>query len=594
MIGQTLGKYKIIEELGRGGMGRVFRAVNPEIGNQVAIKVLHDYFAEDPGAASRLLQEARATNLISDPGIVRIFEYGQTISGTPYLIMEHLAGEPLSQRLASGGRDPVGNLRLFAQVAAVLSAVHKRGVIHRDLKPENVMIIPDPEVPGGERIKLLDFGLAKLAAEHLGQRNHTEGGVVGTPRYMAPELRLGLEINDKVDVYALGVMLFQLAAGRTPLSNSEARGLIAQRAHADPPSLLKVAPDTPPALASLVAGMLAREPGQRPAMEDVKRSLDQIQRTREPTAPTVEPAGVRPPRRAADPPRRPVSLLLVAFAAVLLLSAASYRRYQAKPRTPADNAAMIAIPGAKAVIGADDARPDERPAHEVLLTAFSMDRTEVTVSNYTKCVTAGHCSAAYQTVWWAGISELQKQVFSQHCNWAKAGREEHPINCVTYEQAAQFCRWAGKRLPTEEEWEYAARGPERRRFPWGDETPTAQHLNACGIECSRAARAQGLQAAARDPVPPMYQEDDGAFATAPVGSFPRGKSYFGLLDMAGNVNEWTSSSFCFYARAPCNSDLQTVRGGSWFNGTTAFVTTFRRERNRPQTRNFHLGFRCAR
>ncbi|MBY0399184.1 formylglycine-generating enzyme family protein [Myxococcota bacterium] len=190
---------------------------------------------------------------------------------------------------------------------------------------------------------------------------------------------------------------------------------------------------------------------------------------------------------------------------------------------------------------------DEKPARRVALVAYSIDKTEVTVAAYRACVSAGICSAPD-----TGGS----------CNGEASGRDRHPINCVNWDQASAFCRWAGKRLPTEPEWEKAARGTDGRRFPWGNESysPSGGLANLSGSE-------------------------DGYSETSPVGSFPGGDSPYGAVDMAGNVWEWTSDP------GPGGSG-RSVRGGSWF-----IVPRYARASDRfwlgPALRSPIGGFRCA-
>ena len=182
-----VGPYRIVSLLGKGGMGAVCEAVHETIGRRVAIKVLHARYAHDPDAARRFFNEARAVNLIEHPSLVQVSDFGQLPDGTGYLVMEFLRGESLSQRLHRGRPSLRSILQISWQTADALCAAHDKGVIHRDLKPANVMLIPEPVAPGGERVKLLDFGVAKLTA---GSGKETTSSVVlGTPLYMSPEKR---------------------------------------------------------------------------------------------------------------------------------------------------------------------------------------------------------------------------------------------------------------------------------------------------------------------------------------------------------------------------------------------------------------------
>ena len=220
------------------------------------------------------------------------------------------------------------------------------------------------------------------------------------------------------------------------------------------------------------------------------------------------------------------------------------------PACPADYAL---VPAAAFAMGTPDGdgEDNEHPQHPVRVAAFCMQKTEVTVAAYDACVKAGGCTATDAGPW---------------CNARKGGRADHPVNCVDWEQAVAYCRWVGGRLPTEEEWEYAARGTDGRRYPWGNDRPAAQL-------CWSRGDAEG---------------------TCPVGSFPAGDSPFGIHDMAGNVWEWTASAYCEYPSARCAESRRVDRGGGFSNSKPAFVRAAARFGSNPTIRAGYRGFRCVR
>src|SRR5215470_15457012 len=168
--GAIVGSYRVLRKLGRGGMGAVYAGEHTLLGRKAAIKVLLPALSEEPVLVQRLFDEARAVALIADPGIVQIFDFGHHTDGSAFIVMELLEGETVDQRLCRLGRfAPQDTLRLLRQVCTSLSAAHAKGIIHRDIKPENIFIVSDPVVPRGERTKLLDFGVAKLAPSLPGQ-----------------------------------------------------------------------------------------------------------------------------------------------------------------------------------------------------------------------------------------------------------------------------------------------------------------------------------------------------------------------------------------------------------------------------------------
>jgi len=257
---------------------------------------------------------------------------------------------------------------------------------------------------------------------------------------------------------------------------------------------------------------------------------------------------------------------------------------------------MVPVPagtfqmGSLAGVGEDD----EHPQHEVTLSAYCIDKTEVTVKAYAACVEAKGCSPAALTVRGTRLSSDQVLRYSRFCNGHD--RPNHPLNCVDWDQATAYCTWAGKRLPTEAEWEYAARGNDGRRYPWGNEAPSAKRLNACGSECVGLAKFDLGQGWGE-----MYNASDGWETTAPVGSFPDGASPFGVLDMAGNVWEWTADWYDKYAAAAAVDPRGTTagaarvdRGGSWNYNNAEYVRTAFRAWVSASDRVMDVGFRCAR
>ncbi|HEY0478957.1 MAG TPA: formylglycine-generating enzyme family protein [Kofleriaceae bacterium] len=243
---------------------------------------------------------------------------------------------------------------------------------------------------------------------------------------------------------------------------------------------------------------------------------------------------------------------------------------------------MVRVPGGTFAMGSPDGigDDDEHPRHQVTVSAFCIDRTEVTVKAYEACVAAKRCTAPHREI-------------SPYCNHPDRG--DHPVNCVDWSQAVVYCRSLGKRLPTEAEWEYAARGSDGRLYPWGNAPPSATRLNACGRECV----AWGKRVLGRE-WPPMYDADDGWVTTAPVGSFPTGASPFGALDMAGNVWEWTADwrgsypgSAATDPRGPTTGSGRSNRGNGWHAHLAVDVRAAVRSSDDPAVSTNSTGLRCA-
>jgi len=276
-----------------------------------------------------------------------------------------------------------------------------------------------------------------------------------------------------------------------------------------------------------------------------------------------------------------VTALLLPVALIGTAGAATCARGGPK----SNSISMAEIAGGTFAMGSDaaDANENEKPVHMVTVAAFRLDRTEVTVGAYGECVRAGRCSEPEPYT-------AERGNYRVFCNWHHPeDRASHPVNCVDFGQATSFCTWAGKRLPTEEEWEYAARaGAEGRKFPWGNDEPNETRLNACGDECPKNLIAQRFPGGK-----PMYSANDGWPETAPVGSFPAGASKHGVLDLAGNVWEWTSSLYATYDGSR-TEPKRVLRGGSWGGGDAHTERTTNRFRLDPSSRAQFLGFRCAR
>ena len=255
------------------------------------------------------------------------------------------------------------------------------------------------------------------------------------------------------------------------------------------------------------------------------------------------------------------------------------------------------VAGGKMFMGARDlpSYAHAAPPHEVTVSSFCLDRTEVTTRAYLACVEKGECERPPAKVSWPKITPAEIQRYSGFCNAGQKDRGDHPVNCVVWPMADTFCKKHGARLPTEAEWEFAARGKGQRKYPWGDEVPSAHHLNACGKECAAWFTAHGDKTHKM-----MFDEDDGFAGTAPVGSFPAGAPPSGVLDLAGNVWEWTADWFGPYTgdaatdpRGHSSGTEHVVRGGDFTGSQPDWARPAWRWKTDPDTFSHGIGFRCA-
>jgi eukaryotic-like serine/threonine-protein kinase len=277
MIGGVLGSYRVLKELGRGGMGAVFLAEHTLIGKRAAAKILLPQFSRDPEIVNRFFNEAKAATQIRHPGIVEIFDFGYHESGCAYLVMEFLEGESLSMRLLrDGGKfaEP-WLIEVARQVASALRAAHDKGIVHRDLKPDNVFVVPDPDLPMGARLKVLDFGIAKLSGEGETSMKTRTGAVIGTPAYMSPEQCRGAgQVDWRSDIYSLGCLMYEMACGHPPFLGEGPGDIIGSHIFAPVPA---VTVPLSPALSELIVRMLQKTAGARPqSMAEVIGQLEAI------------------------------------------------------------------------------------------------------------------------------------------------------------------------------------------------------------------------------------------------------------------------------------------------------------------------------
>jgi eukaryotic-like serine/threonine-protein kinase len=518
-----VGKYELQEFLG-GGMSHVYRARDTVIGRTVAVKILTEAGCQDAEAKARFLAEARMAGNISHDNIISIYDFGEDEKQHPFMVMEFLRGEDLRHAI-KGGRtgDIRSKLRIALQVARALEYIHSQKIVHRDIKPENI------HVNGAGVVKLMDFGIAKTE----GLAMTRAGFVLGTPYYMAPEQVTGQNITEQVDVYAFGVLLFELLTGAKPIAGDTVERIFYSILN-EP---LKLEPlyqaGVPQAVCDMVAKCSAKNPADRPqGFAPVCAALEQMIATPDaatvmmperrdpvPQAPPWPPAqgppapGLPMPPQALPTPQAlpmpqalPVPQALVPqpsrgwlipamVAAILVVGVGLYfalRPHAAEhaagvvPAAPAPSPAktISTSTGDMILIPAGDFEFGETK-QQVPLPAFYIDKTEVSNAAY-----AEFCKAS---------GRLLPKGFPED-------KPDYPVANVTILDAHAFAKWAGKRLPTAKEWEKAARGEDGRAFPWGNQNDPA-----------RANLGTGKP--------------------QPVSSHPEGSSPYGALQMVGNVWE---------------------------------------------------------
>ncbi len=261
--GQLFGNYCVVRLIGEGGFGEVYLVENELIQRRAAVKVLHPALAQDAELVRRFLNEARAASAICHPNIVEVLDAGGTADGAPYILMEFLEGVSLQKRLADRGRLALPQvLDIANQAGSALVAAHAAGIVHRDLKPENLFLVPDSRAPNGERVKVLDFGIAKirLSSGAGGTVRTRTGMIIGSPAYMSPEqCKDSADVDVRSDVYSFATILYEMLAGRTPHVAATGTELLFMHLTQTPPPLRELAPEVPANAEIPIMRGLARE-----------------------------------------------------------------------------------------------------------------------------------------------------------------------------------------------------------------------------------------------------------------------------------------------------------------------------------------------
>ncbi len=535
--------YTVERAIGQGGFAAVYLVRDLTLKRPLAVKVLSPDLLLSATAQERFRREAETVAQLSHPHIVPLHFIGNA-GDIFYLAMEYVDGESLADRLEREGRIGVEDAtRILREVASALDLAHRRGVVHRDIKPHNVLLERD-----SGRALVTDFGIARTAEN---SSLTASGMVVGTPTYMSPEQVVGDKVDHRADLYALGIVGYEMLAGRAPFSGSTPTEVLMKRVATPAEPVERERPEAPPALAQVINRCLQQNPDQRFATAgEIVRALGGITPT----------SGGHSTAELVRGARRTQRWLVLVLGAMLLLAAvAGLWLWHDRTARPAAGAAaphvpagMVPVPGGAYVIGRDDGPAWSRPAHQVVLPAFDLERTEVTVGAYRRFVDATGALPP----------------------WSAQPDSSLPVTGVTWAEATAYCAWKypGRgRLPTEEEWEAASRGADARRYPWG----TAWSAGAANTQGERRK------------------------GPAPVGSFPRGNSALGIEDLIGNVWEWTRSPATAYpggVAPPRSARMYVIRGGA-YNTPDSIADATRRgwEPATGLTRSdlAQTGFRCS-
>lgn len=585
-LGKTVGKVRIEKYLARGGMAEVYLGTHLTLDRPVAVKVLHSYIEEDPDLLARFQREAKVVAGLRHPNIVQIFDF-DAVDGHPYIVMEYLKGPPLATYLRGlhkrGGRIERHQVaRLLKALTASLDYAHEQGVIHRDIKPANILLhgkadeIPlDQPLTNDVEAILTDFGLVRIA----NTASQTASGMVsGTPAYMSPEQARGDPIDHRTDIYSLGIVLYEMLAGRVPFEADSTLSVIYKQINEPPPPIHGISP----VVQKVIDRALSKNPadryptsrnmavdfflaiGMNAEAETIVNTLpDEVKPNRESQL-DLTPKEIPLPEagKSVRRMRIPIGLGAILVVGILAVAVGAFRLFS-KPSTAANptvipslvsentpedipatqaftlpsSEGMTEIPAGTYVVGTTPVDDYHNAPLSLLLNGFWIDQFQVTYDEFQKFLTATGTQAP-----------------------DILGEGKHPVRGVTWDQAVAYCSWLNKRLPTEEEWEAAGRGsdPNPQLYPWGND-PT---IDGKALE--------------------LPDQD-----TYEVGSLPFNKSPFGIYDMVGNIWEWVGEP---YANVP--DGMKILRGGRF--GLPILDLAYRLPVSQDDERYVKFaGFRCA-
>jgi serine/threonine protein kinase len=581
-LGKTIGRVRIEKLLARGGMAEVYLGTHLTLERPVAVKLLQSHIEEDSDLLERFHREAKVVGGLRHSNIVQIFDF-DAIDGHPYIVMEYLRGPTLATYLRGlhekTERIPLPQVaRLLNELTAALDYAHGQGVIHRDIKPGNIMFhkntgefLPDQPLTDDVETILTDFGLVRIA--HATTQTAV-GTVSGTPAYMSPEQARGDRTDHRTDIYSLGIVLYEMLAGRVPFEADSQLSVIYMHINNTPPPI----PGIPEKIQAIIDRALAKDPDDRyqhsgEMAADFFKSLKIERRTEaaretQVVSPEVPPAPPPPtpvPVQKPKPAHRRTWLGVGVFSFICLLAVGAgawgvsgflpsfSRPIPTVLPTLVDPSATLPVPVTGSLPAADGMAKVPAGTYEVGfsptdtyhstpqqvdLKEFWIDEYQVSNEQYAKFMQETGASAPL--VW--------------------PGDKDHPVRGVAWEQAAAYCDWLNKRLPTEAEWEAAGRGAdsEPRRYPWGND-PTASGQTA------------------------GFPDED----TYASGTLSFNKSPFGVFDMVGNVWEWVEAPY-----ANATEGTQFMHGGRF--GLPVVDLAYRLGVAQGDTRYLKFaGFRCA-
>ncbi|MBW2610086.1 MAG: SUMF1/EgtB/PvdO family nonheme iron enzyme [Deltaproteobacteria bacterium] len=610
MSDEQIGDYAIIGSLGKGGFGSVWKAKAPS-GKTVALKVLNPQVLDNQKVVKKFFHEAMILAKLDHPNICKMIEFFP--DGDNYaIVMEYVEGTELKELIQqANGLLPFDQaFRIAKQALDAFQYAHENGILHRDIKPANIMI----DTIGNS--KIMDFGIAKVA----GAATHDTAASMLSVHYTPPErFDPSKTVDQRSDIYALGLVFYEMFAGRKPFDADETSQIMFWHLNEIPEPPEDFVKGLPKEISDAINIALEKDPDDR--FQDFREFSDAIgqgdpdidyssQLTTDSEATmigdqtivtaSIEPKKLKKPRRGRKK-GVPVPVIAGIAAAVIVLLVAGFFAYtslvsreqpgvsataEKKPLVvpdkpvevthPKDNTIMTLIPEGAFTMGSDtwDA---EKPMQQITLDKYYIDKYLATNNMFQKFVeeTQYVTDAEKDDSGMVRIGRRWKKV--EGAIWRSPdgtdsidGKEDYPVSQISYNDALAYCQWAGKDLPTEAQWEKAARGPNGNEYPWGNSEPndtTANFDNLIG-------------------------------APTPVKDYEKGQSVYGNQDMAGNVYQWCKDWYGTGERqaknptGPETGKEHVIKGGSFLEGMESLRSP-NRDRYAPNYSSFLFGFRCA-
>lgn len=614
MADEVIGDYTLVSSLGKGGFGSVWKAKAPN-GNTVALKVLNPQVLENQKVVKKFFHEAMILAKLDHPNICRLVEFfpdGQNYA----IVMEFVPGTELKDLMQEqeNGLLPFNQaFRIAKQSLEAFQYAHENGILHRDIKPANIMIDRQGNC------KIMDFGIAKIA----GAATHDTAASMLSVHYTPPErFDPSKTVDARSDIYALGLVFYEMFAGRRPFDADETSQIMFWHLNEIPEPPAVYVAGLPNDVSEAITIALEKDPDDRfsdfrefsealgqgdpsidytanlAAAEEATMIGDQTILTE-----AVQPTKVKRKRKKKGK-GLPVPLIAGVSAVVIALLVGGFLVFQTmRPQErqavtagiepglsktvappaeikeithPKDNSIMVLIPDGEFTMGSDNYEA-EKPVQKIHLDSYYIDKYLVTNKQFQQFVeeTKYVTDAEKEDSGKVRIGRRWKSV--PGANWKTPdgitsieGKEDYPVSQVSYNDAIAYCKWAGKDLPTEAQWEKAARGPNGNKFPWGNSDPddtTANFDNLIGNP-------------------------------TPVKEYEKGKSFYGIQDMAGNVYQWCKDWYGTGQRqtknptGPESGKERVIKGGSFIEGMES-IRSANRDRYEPNYSSFLFGFRCV-